>query len=295
MTNRCPYCGTGDWCECALDHRSDRHRGRLRCICGTPLTDRYLCSGCEVRLHNNLTELVDLNGELHTALTRMVRMTERSQVGRSADKPLVFGQRAAETIRLVRYTLVEWVKRLAADSGTPLPANNAIHHLVEWLLHLLPEIATYRDDATVLYEEIQHLTRRARGAVDLQPRRFALGPCPETVETGERCHGTVRVFIPVEDDQPGRVECGTCRTQWTGEQWPRLYTRISEISVEPDPVIDYATAAVALGVGLSSLRRWVRLGLLIPARPRYVRLSEAWLCRENLRERRRARLAQYAV
>lgn len=265
------------------------------CICGQPVTDRYLCTGDEIRLHNNLTELVDLNHELHTALTRMVRMTERTQGGRSADKPLIFGTRAAETIRLVRFSLVEWVKTFAKDSGTPLPVNNAITNLVEWLLHLLPEIATYREDAPTLYEEIRHLTQKAHAAVDLQPRQFALGPCPETIpDTNERCPGTVRVFIPIEDDQLARVGCRTCKTQWTGEQWPRLYARITEIAVAPDPVIDIATAAHVLGVGLSSVRRWLRLGLLTPARPRYVRLSEAWMCRESLRERRRVRLAQYA-
>lgn len=269
---------------------------KRRCVCGAPLTDTYLCHGDEIRLWNNLTELVDLNGELHTALTRMVRMGERSEGGRSAEKANPFDVNAAETIRLIRTSLVEWVKTLAKDSGTPLPVNNAITNLVDFLLSLLPEICTYREDARELFEEVRHLTWKATKAVDLQPRQFALGPCPETIkETNERCHGKVRVFIPVEDDQPGKVRCRTCETEWTGEQWPRLYARISELAVEPDPVIDIETAAKVLGVGLSSVRRWLRLGLLVPARPRYVRLSEAWLCREHLKARRLSRLAQYAV
>lgn len=267
-----------------------------RCVCGQPVRDRFLCHGDEVRLHNNLTELVDLNGELHVALTRMVRMSERSDGGRSAETPLVFSTRAAETIRLVRTTLVAWVRLLAAESGTPLPVNNSTRHLVEWMLDLLPDIATYREDAAVLFDEVRNLVREAHASVDLQPRRFTLGPCPEMIaETGERCHGSVRVHIPVEDDQPVRVGCRTCDTWSTGEQWPRLYARIAALAEAPDPVVDFATVAAVLGVGLSSVRRWVRLGLLVPARPRYVRLSEAWMCRENLRERRRARLAQYAV
>lgn len=265
-----------------------------RCVCGQPITDRYLCQGCEIRLHNNLTELVDLNHELHTALTRMVRMSERGEGGRSAEKPLVFNQRAAETIRLIRTSLVSWVRELHEDTATPLPQQAAVQAMVEWLVPLLPEVAAHREDARELSDEIRHLARKAHGVVDLQPRQFALGPCPETPVEGERCPGRVRVFIPVEDDRPARVSCRTCRAEWTGEQWPRLYARISEVDTTPDPVLGIEDCAWVLGVGLSTIRRWLRLKLLTPARPRYVKLSDAWLVREHLRARRRERLAQFA-
>jgi hypothetical protein len=46
MTNRCTYCGTGDWCNCALDHRAQA------CARGCLQRDRHAnctddnCTGC---------------------------------------------------------------------------------------------------------------------------------------------------------------------------------------------------------------------------------------------------------
>ena len=247
-------------------------------------------------MHNNLTELVDLNGELHTALARMVRMGERTEGGRSAEKANPFDIQAAEAIRIIRMSLADWVRDVAKTTGMPLPVNSATANMVNFLVAALPEMAAHQQEVQLLAREAKHWCWKARQAVDLQPRRFALGPCPETIpETGEQCHGTVRVMIPVEEELPGRVTCRTCESEWTGEQWPRLYARISAIKPEPDPVIEIRDCAVALGVGLSTIRRWLRLGLLVPPRKGYVRLSDAWRVREELRARRLSRLAQYAV
>lgn len=198
-----------------------------RCVCGQPVTDRYLCTGCEVRLHNNLTELVDLNHELHTALTRMVRMTERSEGGRSFEKPLAFNQKAAETIRLIRSTLVAWVRELHEETATPLPLRATVTSLVDWMVAMLPEVVAHREDAHSLDDEIRHLRDEAQRTVDLPANRttYSVGPCPEDLEEGV-CPGLVWAVIPNDETRRPRMECRYCKQAWFAESWHSVGRRI---------------------------------------------------------------------
>lgn len=195
--------------------------------CGVPVADGFLDEGCQIRLENNLTDLAELNGELHTALTRMVRMSERSEHGKSFEKPLVFNATAAETIRLIRSTLVSWVRELSDDTGTPLPRRATIRTLVEWLLPLVPEVVRHRADSSVLYDEIKHLRDTAQNVVDLPINRtvYEVGPCPEDLEDGP-CPGKVWAVIPRDEEKRPRMECRSCKMHWYAEQWHNVGARI---------------------------------------------------------------------
>lgn len=198
-----------------------------RCVCGQPVSDAFLCEGDRIRMENNLTELTDLNSELHTALTRMVRMSDRAEHGKSFEKPLVFNQRAAETIRLIRSTLVAWVRELAADTATPLPQRATVTSLVDWLLPLIPEAARHRQDSVMLWEEIKHLRDQAQNVVDLPVNRTAyeVGPCPEDSDN-RPCDGKVWAVIPADETRRPRMECRCCKQVWYTETWHATARRI---------------------------------------------------------------------
>lgn len=212
-----------------------------RCVCGQPVADRFLCEGCEVRLHNNLTELVELNSELHTALTRMVRMTERSEGGHSFEKPLVFNQTAAETIRLIRSTLVAWVRELHEETGTPLPQRATVNSLVDWLDAMLPEIVAHRQDVHTLDDEVRHLRHSAQRVVDLPINRTAYeaGPCPEGPDS-DPCQGRVWFVAPRDEDKRPRLECRGCKMVWNGEQFDRVGRRILARKGQVPPISEEA-------------------------------------------------------
>lgn len=198
-----------------------------RCVCGQPVADRYLCQGCEIRLHNNLTELVDLNHELHTALTRMVRISEKAEGGKSAETALEFNQTAAERIRLTRATLVAWVKVIAADTGTPNPTGTSTRALVDWLTHQVPDLAVHREDAKAFADEVRDCRNQSQRIVDLPVNRTAyeVGPCPEDTTEGP-CAGKVWAVVPRDETRRPRLECRGCRVTWFGEQWHNVGRRI---------------------------------------------------------------------
>lgn len=196
-------------------------------VCGQPSPDSFICEGDLIRTHNRLTELQGLNSELHTALTRMVRMTELSDGGRSAEKALVFNARAAETIRLIRATLVSWVRELAGDTGTPLPLIVTVTSLTDWLLGLLPEFRR-RHDARLFNDEIRFLVTEATNVVDLPANRTVVpvGPCPEDPD-GRPCPGQVKAIIPhIGSVTRPKLACKTCGMEWLPEQWLRVGKRI---------------------------------------------------------------------
>lgn len=206
------------------------------CPCGTPTRDRFLCYGCGHRLEGYLTDLHDLNGELHTALTRMVRMSERSDGGKSAETALVFNQTAAERIRLNRATMVAWVRIVAADTGTPSPVNTSTRILVDWLADVLPEIIAHREDAPAFLDEIRDCRDQSQRIVDLPVNRstFEAGKCPEVGEAGP-CDGKVWAVFPRDLERRPRVECRTCRTVWYGEQWTTLAKKMGrKLPINPD-------------------------------------------------------------
>ena len=198
------------------------------CICDTPIQDRYLCPGCTRRLTGYLTQIRDLNGDLHVALTRMVRMSDRGANSRSTAEPLVYGQQAAEQIRLIRTTLVSWVRLIADTGGLPLPEQVTIAALTGWLVSQLPAIVAHRDDATVLYDEVQHLRNTTQRVVDQPINRTCtqVGPCPEDTPDGNPCPGLTWAVIPRDRDQRPRIECRTCGTIWHAEQWATVGRRI---------------------------------------------------------------------
>jgi hypothetical protein len=221
-----------------------------RCACGQPVTDRYLCEGCEIRLHNNLTELVELNSELHTALTRMVRMTERAERGRSFEKPLMFNQKAAETIRLIRSTLVDWVRVLHKDTGTALPQRATVTSLVGWLDAQLPGVVAHREDSRILEDEIKHLRDEAQRTVDLPANRttYQVGPCPEDLETGP-CAGLVWAVIPRDETHRPRMECRSCKTAWFTEAWHSTARRILTRAGRPVPASEVSYQRLRAVIG----------------------------------------------
>lgn len=218
------------------------------CPCGTPTRDRFLCYGCGHRLEGYLTDLHDLNGELHTALTRMVRMSDRVDGGRSAEKPLVFNQAAAEAIRLIRSTLVAWIREIAEDTGTPLPQRATVTTLTDWLLSQLGEIIAHREDAPMLHDEIRFLRNRAQCVVDLPINRttFEAGPCPEMVDGGP-CDGIVWAVVPRDEDKRPRLECRNgCRAVWYAEQWHRTGERIAGRRQALDPELSVPNGRIGL-------------------------------------------------
>lgn len=217
--------------------------------CDTPAAESQLCTGCYNRTKWRLEELHLNTLELHTAMQRQVRMTERGDGGKSAETALYFNERAAATIHLIRTTLVSWVRTIADDTGAPLPQRITTSDLTDFLLAALTEFRI-RPDAGLFADEIRHITDESIVVVDLPVNRSVIpvGPCPE--DEGDNtegangtslapCPGTIRAIIPNNAEQRPVMRCGTCRTEWFAEQWHTVGKRIiarqgRKIQMDPD-------------------------------------------------------------
>lgn len=196
--------------------------------CSRPTyNNQRLCSQCAWELEQALAEMPALLDELDTTLTRQAKMSDASDGGRAAEKPLPFHVTASEVLIDLRVYLVGWVKDLANDDPARYPTDDLVA-MSTWLLARLGDI-TLHDAADDIHEEIVTTSRQAWRVVDRAANRtrFAVGPCPElTPEDGVQCAGEVWAYIPTSEERPARLECSSCGARWETHQWLRVGKRI---------------------------------------------------------------------
>jgi hypothetical protein len=190
-------------------------------------------------------ELRDIPGlllELDVTITRADRITTGHGVGRSAERPLAWNERAAARREDLVATLAAWAPDVARLSGDEPPRLGAgVAACAEWLAD---RGATLRllDQARQLYDEILDATRGVRRVIDHpdDATRFYAGPCPEGV-VGQSadvdsstdvsretvaCPGEVWAHIPSTPDRPALLRCRTCKARWGTPEWSRVGRRM---------------------------------------------------------------------
>lgn len=188
-------------------------------VCGSKTgDDGLLCRAHTARLTDELRGVPALLAELDVTISRTDRVTAGAGIGKSAERPLVWNEYAAERRTILLDTLEGW----ALDV-----------HCLTHPGYVAKAVAALRHDETAgdAYDELGDAARGARRAVDRpdDATRFYAGPCPETVETDDAmapCPGEVWAFIPTEASTPASLRCRSCKARWGTEQWLRVGQRM---------------------------------------------------------------------
>lgn len=206
--------------------------------CTRPVDDASVCSTCRHDLERALSHVPWLDQQLDLAISRQTRYAAATDGARTTDTAIVYNVAASTTAGHLRAILVGWCRMHHEETGTDLPADTLTamsRHLLrraEWLRH--------HEAAFDAVDEITDAVRSAQRVVDTPPNRttFAVGPCPElgpgVVRGDHHCPGEVRAFIPSDETERPRMECGACHTVWASWQWHRAGRRILERGAQMD-------------------------------------------------------------
>ncbi len=204
--------------------------------CTRPVDDADICSHhCGRDLARALGLVPWLDQQLDLAISRQTRFAAATDGARTTDTAIVFNVAASATAGHLRAILVGWCRMHHEETGTDLPADTLTamsRHLLrraEWLRH--------HPAAFDAVDEITGAVRDAQRVVDTPANRttFVVGPCPEFDSRGDTpCPGEVRAFIPADETEPARMECGACHTVWASWQWHRAGRRILDRRAQLD-------------------------------------------------------------
>lgn len=175
-----------------------------KCVkCATPSPGLALCAHCATALKIDLVDVPDLLANLDITRSKQDQLISPYDHGpRSAEIPLPYKPHIGEVVWVLHNTLATWVDTItpanstrAVTQPTPALARRLVTHL---------DNLQRRDDAGQALDELTHVIRYARAAIDRPgDQRLILGPC----STGP-CMATVY-------GQPGRTlaNCPACGAQ----------------------------------------------------------------------------------
>jgi hypothetical protein len=212
-------------------------------VCASRTGDSgWLCRAHTRRLVDQLRDIPGLLLELDVTITRGDRITTGHGVGRSAERPLAWNERASAKREDLAAVLGAWAPDVALLSGDELPRlGDGVAACAAWLAD---RGATLRllDQAGAAYDELGDAVRGVRRVIDHpdDATRFYAGPCPEAVvsrETSDEpaapCTGEVWAHIPSTTDRPALLRCRAESThRWDTTQWLRVGQRILARQVE---------------------------------------------------------------
>lgn len=222
------------------------HALRSVCVCGRPA--RGLCRDCRGVLRRQLVELPGLWRELRTAEVRLTRLGERSTGhGTGGERGLPFNEPAGVHANRIQDELSGLAQQVQGGRWRALHPAVASAVILAGLGRLLG-----RPDVVGVAQLVGGLHQTAVRLVDIPEvrQRFEVGPCPETTaEEGqlEHCVGDVWAWIPSDEQVRPVLQCNTCETRWTPEQWARLGGRI-RVEAERRAAIRLRAEAVIGGV-----------------------------------------------
>jgi hypothetical protein len=213
-------------------------------LCGSRTGDGALvCWHHTNRLRHRLADAADLWPERVAAIARQVHYGDPvPRAGRPAPpEPIRPGLTdadwlpgwppglpvdlaAADKAAAVRNTVTTWARHVAEVTGALPPTGTA--DLLRWLAGRLDWLR-HRAEAAEVWDELDAAAFVVRSLVfgPSVRTRFAVGPCPETVD-GSWCSGVVVAVVPVREDRPARMVCGSCGAAWSSDMWARAGRRI---------------------------------------------------------------------
>lgn len=143
--------------------------------CDRPARSGYMCGGCEAELARALDAVPAVVADLHDTLSRQT--SNGTATGRSAVTPLPFDARASEAMRVLRNTLVGWVRQLQETQPQPWPRDSSAS-MAAWLSARLSRILKH-PAAPDAHAEITGAVRHAQRVTDRPPDRQFAGRCPQ--------------------------------------------------------------------------------------------------------------------
>lgn len=229
-------------------------------ICRREYRDAHACRGCVDRILADLAAVPDLLDELDTTVSRQDRHARSP--GRSAETPLAYRWRPAQTRDTLRNLVGTWARDLADDRHIDLPRT---HGDAARLLRRWPTWIAQHPAADELAAGLHSAVGAARRAID-QPadRRVFLGRCDLSDPDNPPC--PAEVWAPRGRDTATCDECGAdwsvrARQLWlaaqvqhetaTAEVLAGFLTRIG-VEVTPRDVQDAARRGEISNVGIDS-------------------------------------------
>lgn len=190
-----------------------------------------LCPSCGDRFADKLAGIGDLYADLQYTRARWDVMTITT--GRGGDTGLPFAEAASQASSALISTVLFWSQQLAQIRASLWELPNTLTGIASWLARRLDWLraATWAADA---YVQVKQVVSRARCAIDRPTHRtaFAVGPCPELIETTRYCPGVVWAYVPLRVGEIPAVlrcrapECVRHVRPWTTEQWRNAGVRI---------------------------------------------------------------------
>ncbi len=233
------------------------------CLCGQPVTDAFLCSGCTNALAVNLQSIPDLLDELDATARRQSVMPV-SAIGDPACMHdgdcgcgvwLPWNERASRCADELRNAVTSWTRALCDDLGVVIPLA-AVTRGAEWLASVIRAIRQ-RPWAGDCAEDIRGLIERGWLAVDRSEERFYAGPCGAVTEGGA-C--TYRLWARSEDTM---VKCRQCGTIYSVlERQERLYAAAADITQTATELASTITLIRRERFSASTVRTWAFRGEL---------------------------------
>lgn len=263
MTNRCVHCGTGDHCQCALDHIGERQL--------TPEQKAKI----QATVHSHLTEIPELAAQLDVMPGRGGSRDPEMRSSTPSPKraPLNLGHLDLADSRLkdCEPGQIPEVERLGIlpylqmwqmlvfgeleDSGhhpdrcCPNSIDHTIAGEIAWLITHLTQILDWHDDFPA---DIRRMRNRLRHELRIRPERATSADCP-------KCGW--------EMDGQGDYEKELRRYPWYRcRGCAHTITTAAELDSAARAATDLVTlkyAAKELGKPFSTLRRWKQAGWIL--------------------------------
>lgn len=209
-------------------------------VCARPERQCVLCTFCGAGIVECLKQVPDLLVELQVNATRQAKTAPRtSGVGRSAETPLPYGQRASDALKQLTAVLVGWARVVPSNWRPPLVYLPPPTEPAAAAKYLLANIYRLRQhpEAEKAYDHITKARDHAMEVIDRDSDLVPAGQCGVELDDGEICleilygdpqRASVRCKCGAEHDMDRTWMLEAARDQeWTAAQIGRAGTGVT--------------------------------------------------------------------
>lgn len=222
-------------------------------VCDRPVRDTVLCTFCTSEIVKCLTQVPDLLVELQVNATRQAKTAPRtSGVGRSAETPLPYGQRASDALKQLTDVLVGWARVVPANWRPPLVYTPPPTEPAAAARYLLANINRLRQhpEAEKAYDHITKARDHAMEVIDRDSDLVPAGQCGVELDDGEICPE-----ILYGDPERASVRCRCGAEHPMDRAWMLTAARDQELTADE-------IGRITPGVTGSMVRDYARRGLI---------------------------------
>lgn len=220
-------------------------------FCQSEVRDTIICGRCVNVTSHHLADMRMHAIELNNVMIKDINYSEKSDGGKSVDQTTMwqrmgnqfltdvpklvednaiatpYQKAAAALTRELKATLVSWTRLLWEERQIAMPSRDTIPALAGHLRDNMRIIAGH-EAAGEFVAEITKLVKQIMVVIDAPANRarIPVGPCPDTLESGEHCPGQVTAIIPADEQVRPLMRCGHCKQEWYAESWASVGEKI---------------------------------------------------------------------